>query len=152
MEATHVNAITRAATTIMDSHLGVGVNVDQPFLADKTIPSSQVSVILGVNGELEGQIICSMDEPTACSVVGSMMGGMEISQIDDMGWSAIQEFGNWIAGTTATELSREEVNIDVTPPVINEGGSTFRSPESFITLPLNSSIGELLVHVSVKRR
>ncbi|WP_018921593.1 chemotaxis protein CheX [Salsuginibacillus kocurii] len=151
MDANHVNAITRAAKSIMVSHLGMSVEVNAPYVTASDIASEQISVILGVNGELEGQIICSMKEDTAKSIVGTMMGGMDIQHLDDMSWSAIQEFGNWIAGTTATELSKEATTIDVTPPVINEGASSFHASSSFITLPLTSQIGDLNVHVSVKK-
>jgi chemotaxis protein CheX len=74
---------------------------------------------------------------------------MTVDSLDDMGWSAIQEFGNWIAGSTATELSKEECIIDVTPPVVNDGASNFRSTKKFITVPLESTIGEVSIHISL---
>lgn len=151
MDAKHVNAIMRGTKTILTSHLGLDVKMLKPFLTNtKSIPSNEISVILGVSGQLEGQLICTMGRDTAISIISAMMGGMPISDIDDMGWSAIQEFGNWVAGHTATELSAEGCIIDVTPPVVNEGASKFHSSSSFITFPLDSSIGEIYIHVSVK--
>ncbi len=114
------------------------------------IPSNEIAVILGVKGELKGQIVCSFSTDTAKGLVGIMMGGMQIEQLDDMGWSAVQEFGNWVAGTTATELSKVPCIIDVTPPIINEGDSRFHSESPFITVPLESKIGGIDVHISVK--
>ncbi|MBU8905006.1 chemotaxis protein CheX [Desertibacillus haloalkaliphilus] len=152
MQDNHINAITRATKSILTSHLGVEVSMNEPVvIKDTSVPAKAISVILGVNGQLEGQIICSMEADTAKSIIGTMMGGMTIEAIDDMGWSAIQEFGNWIAGTTATELSKEACTIDVTPPVINEGSSKFRSAETFVSLPLESTIGAINVHVSIKQ-
>ncbi|MFB4162891.1 chemotaxis protein CheX [Alteribacillus sp. JSM 102045] len=95
MEANHMNAITKAAAAIVQEHLGIQASFSKPVEAGKQFQSSHISVVMGVNGTLEGQIICSMEEDTALSIVGTMMGGMEISFMDDMGWSAIQEFGNW---------------------------------------------------------
>ncbi|WP_096198904.1 chemotaxis protein CheX [Bacillus sp. FJAT-45350] len=150
MQANHVNAITRATKSILTNHLGVEAEMLKPYVQKKSIPSNEISVILGINGQLEGQIICSVDHQMAKSMIGAMMGGMTIETIDDMGWSAIQELGNWIAGTTATELSKEDCIIDVTPPVVNEGASKFHSSSTFITFPLNTAIGEMHIHVSVK--
>ncbi|SDI69271.1 chemotaxis protein CheX [Alteribacillus bidgolensis] len=78
------------------------------------------------------------------------MGVMEISKMADMGWSAIQEFGNWIAGKAASELTNTSAVIDISPPVVNEGVSTFRMEQSFITLPLQSAIGNFYIHVSMR--
>lgn len=150
MNAKHVNAICRATESILVNHFGVDVKPLKPRVQQTAVPSNQVSVILGINGQLNGQIICSIDNGTAKNIVGVMMGGMTIDELDDMGWSAIQEFGNWIAGTTATELSKEDVIIDVTPPIINEGSSNFRTNKLFITVPLETEIGLLDVHISVK--
>ncbi|SDO27478.1 chemotaxis protein CheX [Alkalicoccus daliensis] len=149
MNAVHINAVCRAAKTILNSHLGVEVTPNKPTVGKDAVPSNDVSVVLGVSGELTGQIICSVNTSTAKKIVGSMMGGVEVSQLDDLGWSAIQEFGNWIAGSTATELSKEECVIDVTPPVVNEGSSRFRTSKTFITVPMDTGIGELSVHISL---
>lgn len=150
MNAKHVNAICRATESILVNHFGVEVKPLKPRVQHSEVPSNQVSVILGINGQLNGQIICSLDFQTAKNIVGVMMGGMTIDELDDMAWSAIQEFGNWVAGTTATELSKEDVIIDVTPPIINEGTSKYRSSKLFITVPLQTQIGLLDVHISVK--
>ena len=151
MEANHVNAITRAAKSILVNHLNLDIKVHPAFVQKKSIPSNDISVILGINGELEGQIICTMDSEMAKYIIGSMMGGMAIESIDEMGWSAIQEFGNWVAGTTATEISKENCIIDVTPPVINEGSSNFHSQSTFITFPFECVTGLIHLHVSVSR-
>lgn len=150
MNVKHINAICRATESILLNHFGVEVTPLKPRAEKNAVPSNNVSVLLGINGQLNGQIICSLDIQTAKNIVGLMMGGMEINELDDMGWSAIQEFGNWIAGTTATELSKEDCIIDVTPPMINEGTSNFRSNDLFITIPLESKIGLIDVHISVK--
>lgn len=150
MNHKHVNAICRATRGILTNHFGVEATSKNPSAGSGNIPSNDVAVILGVKGELRGQIICSFSDRTAKKLVSIMMGGMEIHQLDQIGWSAVQEFGNWVAGNTATELSKEACIIDVTPPVVNEGNSTFRSAAPFITVPLTSQIGDIQVHISVK--
>ncbi|WP_368505566.1 chemotaxis protein CheX [Alkalihalophilus sp. As8PL] len=149
MNVQYVNAICRATKSILTGHLGVEVDILRPSAGSGSVPSNDISVILGVKGELKGQIICTFSTETAINIVSAMMGGMEVQQLDNMGWSAVQEFGNWVAGTTATELSKEECIIDVTPPVINEGESKFHSSYPYITVPLGSPIGDIRVHISV---
>ncbi|SFM06879.1 chemotaxis protein CheX [Salibacterium qingdaonense] len=149
MNAQHVNAIKNAAVIIVNEHLGLQIEKSKPYVSGNQFISSDISVLMGVNGTLEGQIICTMKEQTALSIVGSMMGGMNVETLDEMGWSAIQEFGNWVAGKAASELAKAEAVIDISPPVINEGKSTFRMEKTFLTIPLTSDAGEVLLHVSI---
>lgn len=151
MDAKHVNAIMKGTRTIITSHLGLEAKMLKPYLLNKkSIPSNEISVILGLKGQLEGQLICSMQRKTAIHIISKMMGGMTVEDIDSIGWSAIQEFGNWVAGHTATELSNVNCIIDVTPPVVNEGDSNYHASQAFITLPMQTSVGDIHVHVSVK--
>ncbi|GAE35628.1 chemotaxis protein CheX [Halalkalibacter akibai] len=150
MNVNHINAICRATKEILTTHFGLQVSPLAPSAGTGTIPSNDIAVILGIKGQLKGQIVCTFSTDTAKKLVGVMMGGMQIDQLDDMGWSAVQEFGNWVAGTTATELSKESCIIDVTTPMINEGESKFHSSNPFVTVPLDTPIGKLNVHIAVK--
>ncbi|AOM83445.1 chemotaxis protein CheX [Salisediminibacterium beveridgei] len=152
MDVNQINAVYRATKSIMSNHFGADIKRGQPQAGHGSVPSDQVSVVLGVKGELAGQIICSISEDTAKNIVGVMMGGMQVSTLDDIGWSAVQEFGNWVAGTTATELYNENYTVDVTPPIINEGESKFHSTSKFITLPMDSSLGKVSIHISLSEK
>lgn len=149
VDVNQINAVYRATKSIMSNHFGADISRGKPQAGQGSIPSDDVSVVLGVKGELSGQIICSVSEGTAKNIVGAMMGGMEVSELDDMAWSAVQEFGNWVGGTTATELSNENYNIDVTPPIVNEGKSNFHSTSKFITVPMDTSLGSVCIHISL---
>ncbi|GEL08518.1 chemotaxis protein CheX [Salisediminibacterium halotolerans] len=149
MEADQINAVYKATKSIMANHFGADITRGQPSISGASIPSDDVSVVLGVKGQLAGQIICSLTYQTAQKIIAAMMGGAKVEQIDEMGWSAIQEFGNWIAGSTATELSEVNYLTDVSPPIVNEGVSKFHSSSKFITIPIDSSLGLLSVHISL---
>ncbi|SDH95397.1 chemotaxis protein CheX [Alteribacillus persepolensis] len=150
IEKTCVAAITNAAAAVVNDHLGMDASFAVPYQSGSQFQSFDVSVVMGINGTLEGQMICSMENKTALSVVSTMMGGMEMTALGDMGWSAIQEFGNWIAGKTAAELAESVESIDISPPMVNEGVSVFRMEGTFITLPLRSAAGQFSIHISIK--
>lgn len=152
MNVNHINAVCSATKSIMTNHFGVETKPNKPSSSKGVIPSDDVAVVLGVSGQLSGQIICTLSTNTAKKIVGTMMGGMTIESIDEMGWSALQEFGNWVAGSTATELSKQNCIIDVTPPVVNEGVSKFHSTRMFITVPMDSTIGQISIHISLSEK
>jgi len=142
----YMEALQEAADSLFKSHFGIHVEVTQLDIGNTEVKTEEISVLLGIVGDLKGQIICSFHEDTAKNIVGMMMGGMEISEIDEMAWSAIQEFGNWVAGTTAVEMSKKGIIVDVTPPVLNKGISIFRSPDQFTSIILKEIIGEIKVY------
>lgn len=149
MDVKYINAVCRATESIFKNYFGLEAVIKPPYAGKLAVESNSVSVILGVHGQLKGQVICSFNQETAKKIVGIMMGGIEVAELDDLAWSAIAEMGNWVAGTSATELSTVGVIVDVTPPVINEGNSTFRTNKVFISVPLESDIGTIEVHISL---
>lgn len=151
MQQIQINAIHNAMNQILTGYLGVEVTTLDATKVKGYITSTGVSVILGLKGDWQGQLICSFSKHTAYQIIGTMMGGMQISEIDEMGWSAVEEFGNWIAGSAATELSNEGYFIDVTPPVINEGNSHFHSQKELLSLPHNTPIGSFEVHINLEK-
>lgn len=150
MDTKYINAVCRASENIFKNYFGMQAVSKEPWEGNYSVNSNRISVIIGVNGDLDGQIIATFDLDIAKKIIGTMMGGMEIKELDDMGWSAIQEFGNWIAGTTATELSTVGAVCDVTTPILNEGPSKFRSGGVFIMVPMETDLGEFEINISLK--
>ncbi|MFX3623554.1 MAG: chemotaxis protein CheX [Ectobacillus sp.] len=150
MNVQYMNALYRAAEEIFQNYFATGVTIQETYQGTFQVQSNYISVILGIHGEMKGQVICSFNHSTAKKIIQMMMGGMEVREIDELGWSAIQEFGNWIAGTYATEMAKESIFIDVTPPVINEGTSLFRSHNIFTSVPIESALGAVDIHISLK--
>lgn len=152
LEATHINAVCKAAENIFQTYFGLELKTMKPRAGTFSVESNSISVIIGVIGELEGQIICSFSSETAKGIVSYMMGGMTVTELDEMAFSGISEFGNWIGGNTATELSNVQCLTDVTPPIVNEGSSKFRTNRLFVTVPMESSIGLIEVHISLEKK
>lgn len=70
---------------------------------------------------MRGQVIFSMNIGIACSIASSMMGGFEITQLDDISKSAIAELANMILGNAATIFSTRGIGIEITPPSMVTG-------------------------------
>lgn len=72
-------------------------------------------------GQVSGDIVFGMSEVSALKIVSAMMGGFQISSLDDMGKSAISELSNMISGNASTKLSSQGVHVDITPPALLQG-------------------------------
>lgn len=150
MQANQINAILYGTRSVLENHLGMNVNPGKPSLQVNPVLSGQVSVIVGVTGSVKAELILGMSKATVCAIIGKMYGGMEITEIDDMGWSAFSEFGNWVGAACCTEfINNGNTDVNITPPIINEGESRFRSVNKFISIPFGiDEQHEIMVHIS----
>jgi len=91
------------------------------FIKNSTFASDNVVIIIGIAGEIKGQVFFSMNNITACNIASTMMFGTEVKELDDMAKSAIAELGNMIMGNVSTEFFNNGIKIDITPPTVLVG-------------------------------
>jgi chemotaxis protein CheX len=150
MQAKQINGILNGTRNVLEGHLSLSVEPGKPSLQVNPVLSGQVSVIVGMTGNIKVDLIMGMSQETTKMIIGRMFGGMEISEIDEMGWSAFSEFGNWVGAGCCTELSDLGLEVNITPPIINEGQSRFRSANQFISIPFQMDNHEIMIHISTQ--
>ena len=94
----------------------------------KRITEPGVVVIIGIIGDLHGNIILAMDETTAKKVASTMM-FMEVEAFDEMAQSAVSELGNMLAANACINLSGKEITADISTPTLMYG--SFNATASF---------------------
>lgn len=106
---------------------------------------------IGLKGQLSGNIVYGIPEDVALKMVSAMMGGYVMTELNDIGHSAISELGNMISGNFSTLLSQQGIIVDITPPryVQQEELSTL-VPKQLLMLPLAiENIGTINVQVVI---
>jgi len=153
IESNFYKAVSNVGQSVLSGYLGLNVSALQERVQLTPIIFSEVSVTIQMLGEIEAQVICTMDYKMATQIVGRMFGGMEVTEMDEMGWSAIQEFGNWFVSGIATDFSTRGVNVDITHPIVNEGGkSHIREEQQFYVVPLLNDFGMINIYSSIERK
>ena len=133
----HINPFLASAVTILDQVCQVKVSPGKVSLDNPCIDGSPMFIMLGVTGELTGQVCMVFGIDVAKEIASRMMMGMPIDEIDDMAKSALSELGNMILGNAATILSGDHVLIDITPPTLGTGNARMTSPNmKSIKVPL----------------
>lgn len=92
-----------------------------------------VVCIVGVIGDLQGNVIFSCDEGCAKTVVSYMMGGMEIAEFDEMAQSAVSELGNMLAANACMGLAQMDVQADISTPTLMHGVFTVTASYDHVT-------------------
>lgn len=124
LNAEHINPFLMAAKKVLQDMCFVEVSVQKPLLKEAKFGGDVWLIMIGVTGEMRGQVIMSMAEKDACDIASKMC-MMEVTVIDDFAASALSELGNMIMGNAATVFASNGVGIDITPPTLSHGQVSF---------------------------
>lgn len=105
----------------------------------------EVDVIVGIVGELQGEVVYRFPVKTSLNMV-SIMSGMEFDDVDIFVTSAISEIANIISGNVITALSDSQLRYDILPPVVGEPNDD-KQYEIKSNGCISTSIGELGLNI-----
>ena len=154
MKAEQINPFVVSAQSILEQVAQIKVSRGKLSLRPKMFPSRDVSVILGVTGDVKGQVIYGMDTSTAMDLTKRMMMGLEVDDFDDVARSAIAELGNMITGNATSLMEKEGITTNISPPAIVMGKDvSVSSPEGrILVVPLDSDVGIIEINVCLLQK
>lgn len=147
----HINPFLVSAEQILSQVCQIQTKVGALSKDNMCIDGEPMFIMLGVTGEMTGQVCIVFDLDVAKNIASRMMMGMPVSEIDDMAKSALSELGNMIMGNAATLLSNNNIKIDITPPTLGTGKAKLTSPNiTSIKVPLLFEGGEIRLFFLLK--
>ncbi|MBW7474483.1 chemotaxis protein CheX [Paenibacillus oenotherae] len=151
MNAEYINPFLESARVVIEQVIQVRPETGRLGIKDVKFVENYIWIQIGLNGQMNGDIVFGLSEEVALKMISAMMGGYVISEIDDIGRSAISELGNMISGNASTMLFNQGVRVDITPPkVLHSAMSAGFSAQKALTIPLiMDGIGELDIQVLV---
>ncbi len=152
MNVEYINPFIEASQTVLKQIAGIEASLGSIFIKDSPYISDNVIIIVGLTGKLRGQALFSMSKPVALRIASCMMGGMAVTELDEISKSAISELTNMILGNTATILYNKGIGIEITPPSFLMGENMQVSPTKMktICIPLLfDDNGQLDIDISV---
>lgn len=115
-----------------------------------TFTSQELTVVVGVVGEIEGTALYGLSVVTALKIASAMIGN-DLVSLDEMALSAISELGNMISGHAATLLSNAGVQCDITPPTLIQGvGTEITVHVPILMVPVSTDKGNINIDVAVQ--
>lgn len=136
INAEHINPFLISSVKILKDVCQIDATVGKPSVHTAEFDDNSLVIMIGVTGEMKGQILINFANPVACDIA-SKMTCMQITELDELGSSAVSELGNMILGHAATIFSTKGIAIDITPPTRCQGNVTFSTAYSAnICVPL----------------
>lgn len=121
MNVEYIDPFIEATQDMLSQVANAKTTLGKVFSRNSSFNGDNVVIIVGIAGDLKGQVIFNLRNESACSIASSMMCGMPVSKLDDMARSAISELANMISGNAATIFSTKKIALDITPPTIMIG-------------------------------
>lgn len=134
--------------------LGSKVDSGKPFFIENPLGKYDICVLVGVFGDLQGQVICGMAKETATKIVSQMFFS-EITEIDQMGESALCELKNIIVGNASTNLSLCGYECNITTPLFLVQGQEIpdflKHIETSLAIPIKTAFGEVDINLALQK-
>lgn len=113
--------------------------------------TSEVTIIVGVSGQITGVVLYGMSHRTALSIARHMVRQV-IPIFDPLAASAIAELGNMVTGRASVYLEEAGYTSKLTPPAVVHGYGTIISLRPFqrVVIPFSAQLGEIVVSVTLK--
>lgn len=121
MDVKYINPFIQAFTNVIPQ-LGFNtVKKNKLSVKNQELLSSGVIIIVGLVGDIKGNVAYCVSMDNAKKIASSMMMGMPISEFDEMAQSALSELANMLTANAATVFAQLEVSIDISTPTLLHG-------------------------------
>ena len=121
MDVNHINPIIESFMTVLPQ-LGLQNIVRKAvFVKGKNIESPGVVIIVGLIGDIKGNIIYGMTMDDAKIIASRMMMGMPVNDFDELAQSAISELSNMLTANVATNYSEQNISVNISTPTLIHG-------------------------------
>jgi len=121
MDARCINPVIDAFREILPQLGLADIQRGSVSVGTNSVESLGVTVIIGMTKGLRGNVAYNMTEATAMAIASAMMGGMTLTQFDDLPQSAISELVNMVTANAAIRFEQMGILVDISPPSLIVG-------------------------------
>lgn len=121
MVVNYINPIIASFENVMPQLGFSDVRRKDLSIKGRLIESPGVVIIIGLMGDIKGNIIYSIVTEDAKKIASTMMMGMPVNDFDEMAQSAISELVNMLTANVATNFAEENININISTPTLVHG-------------------------------
>ena len=152
MKAEWVNPFISNAISVIENLAKIKFEKTNVEIKEDTQPTNDISIIIGITGYIEGQVVYSIKEHTAQRIATAVRPNELVVVDEAFIESSIAEIANIITGRATIELSGDDNIIYITPPTIVIGKDyniTFVKLKT-ISVKLGSRFGTMEINIAIK--
>lgn len=124
MDVKYINPFLNAFTNVLPQFGVTDIKKGNVSIRNNMIESPGVIIIVGIAGDMRGNVIYATSIECAKKIAAAMMMEPEIKDFDEMAQSAISELANMLTANAATGFANELIDIDISTPTLVYGKFT----------------------------
>lgn len=117
----YIDSIVEGSSYVIKQITGTTVKTGDVELDLNCFSGNDINVMIGINGNINGQVTFAMCEQLAFKIASLILGQEVDNLADEIGISCLEKLGNMIMGYTAGLFSKNGIMINITPPAIITG-------------------------------
>ena len=150
MKAEVINPFLESARFVLEQVIQISPSTGSLGVKEIVPMQDHIWIQVGMTGQFSGEVVFGIHEQVALRIISVMMGGFVMTELDEMGHSAISELGNMISGNASTILFNQGYVVDITPPRVLKADTAISEMRRALCIPLHiEGIGELDIQVMV---
>jgi len=150
VDSVSINSFLESSLLVFEQMCQVRPQVGKPAVRRLEIADGPYWLKVSIHGDMQGEVYYSFPRHVALRIVSGMMGGMALSELDDIGRSALAELGNMICGNACTILYGHGFSIDISPPSMVPPGTTGGDKAILVPLVLDG-VGEVELYMNLRK-
>lgn len=152
MNVEYINPFTQATFDVLSQSGTFDPKLGKLSVKEENITSIGVAIVVGIIGEVKGQIVYSLTEDTAKQIASTMMMGMPVDTFDEMAKSAVSELSNMISGHASTAIAAKGLTIDISPPTLITGidVKVASNVKKVVVVPVTTTAGILEINIALE--
>ena len=147
-----VQPYLQAAKDVIGRETSSTVGVGKVALRKPPASTGEVSILIGVTGQIQGVVMLTMDRQTALNIVGHIT-GEAYAELDSLAQSAVAELANVVSGRGGIALASLGRETTISPPALlvgSGGGSISTLDIPIYCIPLQTECGVVDLQVALK--
>ncbi len=152
MRVEYINPFAESAFNILKEIVGPKLTRGDLYLKSTTHPLLGITVIVGLEGDIEGRVLIDMSRETALAVA-SVMNGEDLPDFDDLAKATISELANMITAQAVAKLYDLGLKFDLSPAELITGQNLEGANAGVETLivPIDIPQGKVEINVAIRQ-
>ena len=148
MDVNYINPILSSFANVMPQ-LGIAnVSKKGMSLKGRFIESPGVMIIVGIIGDIRGNVIYGLSLSDAKKIASTMMMGMPVDNFDELAQSAISELTNMLTANVATNFSKDNIIINISTPTLIHGKFTANASSDKVVC-VEMAVNDMVIEVNI---
>jgi chemotaxis protein CheX len=151
MNVKFLNPFVEAAHEVLQAESNLEIRRSDLVLEKEPYVTEDVTVIISLVGQVEGNVFYSMNQAMAISLAERML-GESLGDFSMLAQSGIAELGNVITGRASVKLDNAGFKCTISPPTLLRGSGAVISTLDYarLVVPLVSEVGRLVIHLALR--